>query len=77
LELAMTPPAPQRGELRLLIVEDDQLLRENLRLLLSGEAGMQVVAACASAEDALALLEPTRPDVMLSDLGLPAMTASS
>ena len=35
---------------------------------------MQVVAACASAEEALALLASVRPDVMLSDLGLPAMT---
>jgi two-component system NarL family response regulator len=35
---------------------------------------MHVVAACASAEDALALLESVQPDVMLSDLGLPAMS---
>ena len=70
----MTPSAPLRGELRLLIVEDDQLLRENLRALLSGEAGVQVVAACASAEEALPLLASAQPDVMLSDLGLPAMS---
>jgi two-component system NarL family response regulator len=70
----MTPSAPLRGELRLLIVEDDQLLRENLRALLSGESGVRVVAACASAEEALPLLASARPDVMLSDLGLPAMS---
>ena len=60
--------------MRLLIVEDDQLLRENLRVLLGGEAGMQVVGACASAEDALPLLVAEQPDLMLSDLGLPAMS---
>ena len=70
----MTQPAQQRAELRLLIVEDDQLLRENLRVLLSGEPAMQVVAACASAEEALALLDSMQPDAMLSDLGLPAMS---
>jgi two-component system NarL family response regulator len=70
----MTQADHQRADLRLLIVEDDQLLRENLRVLLSGEAGMQVVAACGSAEEALPLLTSARPDVMLSDLGLPAMS---
>lgn len=70
----MMPPAQLREELRLLIVEDDQLLRENLRILLGGEAGMRIVGACASAEEALPLLASAQPDVMLSDLGLPAMS---
>jgi len=70
----MTHPAPQHAELRLLIVEDDHLLRDNLRVLLGGEAAIQVVAACASAEEALSLLESLQPDLMLSDLGLPAMS---
>ncbi|MFO1271400.1 MAG: response regulator transcription factor [Rubrivivax sp.] len=59
--------------LRLLIVEDDPLLRENLRLLLDGEPGVQVLAACHSAEEALPLLEREAPDVMLTDLGLPGI----
>jgi len=70
----MTHPAPLHAELRLLIVEDDHLLRDNLRVLLGGEAAIQVVAACASAEEALSLLESLQPDLMLSDLGLPAMS---
>jgi len=70
----MTPLAQLRPELRLLIVEDDALLRENLRVLLGGEPGVRVVAACACAEDALAQLVEARPDAMLSDLGLPAMS---
>lgn len=57
--------------LRLLIVEDDALLRENLRLLLDGEPGVRVVAACVSAEEAMACLAREAPDVMLTDLGLP------
>ena len=62
------------AEQRLLIVEDDPLLRDNLRVLLGGEAGIRVVAACPSAEEALAMLASTRPDAMLCDLGLPAMS---
>jgi DNA-binding NarL/FixJ family response regulator len=70
----MTQPGQQRAELRLLIVEDDRLLRENLRILLGGESGVVVVGACGSAEEALPLLAAEQPDLMLSDLGLPAMS---
>lgn len=68
--------AAQSGALplRLLVVEDDPLLRESLRVLLGGEAGLQVVGACASAEEALPLLPSAQPEAMLCDLGLPAMS---
>lgn len=71
----LTPPAsPRRAALRLLIVEDDTLLRESLRVLLDGESGLQVVGCCASAEESLSLLAQAQPDAMLCDLGLPAMS---
>jgi DNA-binding NarL/FixJ family response regulator len=35
---------------------------------------LQVVGACASAEEALPLLSSAQPDAMLSDLGLPGMS---
>jgi DNA-binding NarL/FixJ family response regulator len=60
--------------MRLLIVEDDPLLLENLKLLLSGESGITVVGAFGSAEDALQALEKTAPEIMLADLGLPGMS---
>jgi DNA-binding NarL/FixJ family response regulator len=60
--------------MRLVIVEDDPLLLENLKLLLSGESGIIVVGAFSSAEDALHALRKAAPDVMLADLGLPGMS---
>ena len=59
--------------LRLVIVEDDALLRQSLGLLLGGEPGLHGGgSACASAEEALQLLlSGLHADVMLSDLGLP------
>ncbi|MFI4932649.1 MAG: response regulator, partial [Burkholderiales bacterium] len=68
------PSDPSRSALRLMIVEDDPLLRENLRVLLGGEPGLAVVACCDSAEAALEALAAARPDTMLSDLGLPGMS---
>jgi DNA-binding NarL/FixJ family response regulator len=60
--------------MRLVIVEDDSLLLENLKLLLSGEPGIVVGGAFSSAEDALHALKMAAPDVMLADLGLPGMS---
>jgi two-component system NarL family response regulator len=60
--------------MRLLIVEDDPLLLENLKLLLSGEPGITVVGAFSSAEDTLQALEKAAPEIMLVDLGLPGMS---
>jgi two-component system NarL family response regulator len=50
------------------------LLRENLKLLLSGETGISVVATYATAEDALAGLKRARPEILLADIGLPGMS---
>lgn len=60
--------------MRLVIVEDDPLLLENLTLLLRGEEGITVVGAYRSAEDALGLLKKAAPEVMLTDIGLPGMS---
>lgn len=60
--------------MKISIVEDDVLLRENLKLLLSGEQGITVVSTYASAEEALAAIKRSRPDVLLADIGLPGMS---
>jgi two-component system NarL family response regulator len=60
--------------MRLVIIEDDPLLLENLTLLLSGEEGITVAGSYRSAEDAMKLLKSASPEVMLTDLGLPGMS---
>ncbi len=60
--------------MRLIIVEDDPILLESLKLLLGGEQGITVAGAFGSAEDALRVLKKASPEVMLADLGLPGMS---
>lgn len=60
--------------MRLVIVEDDPILLESLKLLLSGESGITVAGGYRSAEDALRSLKKVSPDVMLADLGLPGIS---
>jgi CheY-like chemotaxis protein len=57
--------------LRVLVVDDDADVRELLERLLA-ERGVEVTTA-ASAPDALGLLEGQRPDVIISDIGMPDM----
>lgn len=60
--------------MKVIIVEDNQLLRENLKMLLDGEPGISVAGAFGSAEEALPAVRQAAPDVMLVDLGLPGMS---
>ena len=60
---------PALGGLRLLVVEDEEDTLAMLAVVF-GRCGAEVKAV-ASAEEALSLLETWRPDVLVSDLGLP------
>src|SRR5205823_7408636 len=66
------PPVPRLAPLqsvRLLVVDDDPDARDLLSTILQ-EAGAEVCAA-SSAEEALAMFERLRPDVLVSDIGMP------
>ena len=56
------------------IVEDSVELREALQSLINGSPGFSCIAACGSAEEALAVIPRSPPDVVLMDIQLPAMS---
>jgi DNA-binding NarL/FixJ family response regulator len=60
--------------MRVVLVEDDPLLRENITLLLKGEPGIAVLNSFGSAEEALSALPEIDPEIMLVDIGLPGMS---
>ena len=57
--------------MRVIIVEDDELLRKNLSILLDGEKDISVVGAFGNAEDAKRGLKESQFELMLVDIGLP------
>ena len=59
--------------IRVLIVDDHTMVRESLRWGCE-HAGMVVVAEAADGEDALAMVEAYRPDIVLMDLSLPRVS---
>jgi DNA-binding NarL/FixJ family response regulator len=62
--------------IRVMIVEDDALMREALGMLIQGTAGYQYLAGVSSVEEALTFLDSDQPDVLLLDIHLPGMPGS-
>ncbi|MDQ1301260.1 MAG: hypothetical protein QG637_1181 [Chloroflexota bacterium] len=56
---------------RLLLVDDHQVVRLGLRTLLAAEPGFQVLGEAGTVAEALALVESLRPDIVLMDVRLP------
>lgn len=66
--------APQTRTLRVSVVEDDSVVREQLVHQLEGAAGFSCVSSHRSAEEAIEQLQKYRPDVVLMDINLPRMS---
>ncbi len=70
---AMSDDTRADGPIRVLVVDDHEVVRAGLRMLLGREPGIEVVGEAsdgAAAQDAVAL---TAPDVVLMDLSMPGM----
>ncbi|ABG04512.1 two component transcriptional regulator, LuxR family [Rubrobacter xylanophilus DSM 9941] len=61
------------GPVRVMIVEDQALMREGLRTLLDLEEGVEVVGEAADGVEALERLPGARPEVVLVDVRMPRM----
>jgi two-component system response regulator DesR len=61
------------GPIRLLLVEDNQVFREALELLLGLQSDIEVVASVAEGSSAAAAVREHRPDVVLMDYRLPGI----
>jgi two-component system, NarL family, response regulator LiaR len=59
--------------IRVLVVDDHAVVREGLRTFLELQDGIEVAGEAANGEEAIALAERLRPDVVLMDLVMPAL----
>lgn len=57
--------------IRILIADDQTLIRAGFRALLDAEPDMEVVAECGTGDDAVRLAARERPDVVLMDIRMP------
>jgi DNA-binding NarL/FixJ family response regulator len=61
------------GPIRVLIVDDDALVRAGLSMMLGGAAGVEVVGEAADGSEVLGALDRHHPDVILMDLRMPKL----
>src|SRR5438034_11510521 len=60
--------------IRLLIIDDHEMVREGLKAMLVAEPDFEIVGDAANAEQAFELLERLHPDVILLDIRLPGVS---
>jgi DNA-binding NarL/FixJ family response regulator len=57
--------------LRVLIADDQQLVRAGFRMILATQPGLDVVGEASTGNEAIALARTTQPDVILMDIRMP------
>ena len=64
-----------REPVRVLIVDDHEIVREGLRAVLEEEDDLEVVGEAGSGDEAVARVRALAPDVVLMDLAMPGLPA--
>jgi DNA-binding NarL/FixJ family response regulator len=59
--------------IRLLLVDDDPLVRAGLAFMLGGADDVEIVGEAADGDEVAALVDRTRPDVVLMDIRMPGV----
>jgi DNA-binding NarL/FixJ family response regulator len=61
-------------KIRLILVDDHQLVRTGIANLLAGEPGFEIIGEAADAKDFFDLLKHSQPDITVLDIALPGMS---
>ena len=70
-------PAPHpTAVIRLIIVDDHEIVREGLKTILQSEPDFEIVGESGTAEQLTQLVDETRPDVVLLDARLPGVSGA-
>ena len=69
--------AVRTGRTRILVVDDDPLVRSALTLMLGGSGDLEVVGEAADGREALARARDLRPHLVLMDIRMPRMDGLS
>ena len=60
--------------IRVLIVDDEPLARENLRVFLQEQSDIEIVGECSNAVEGIGAVHKLRPDVLFLDIQMPRIS---
>ena len=61
------------SEIRVVLVDDEPLLRHGLRMILEGAPGISVIGEAGNGKEGIELILAEEPDVVLMDIRMPVM----
>jgi two-component system response regulator NreC len=61
------------SKIRLLLVDDHEIVRAGLRMLFSAEPQVEIIGEASSGEDAVAAVQDLKPEVVLMDVAMPGI----
>jgi DNA-binding NarL/FixJ family response regulator len=67
------PPDPGKQTIRVLIVEDQPLVRKGLRMRMNLESDLDVVGEAETGQRAISMVDHLKPDVVVMDIEMPVM----
>ena len=73
LDDSCTPLISEMRRVRIIIVDDQTLVRESLRTILTTEPSFEVVAELSSGQQAVEHVRRLQPDIVLMDINMPDM----
>lgn len=59
--------------MKILVVDDDALIRDSLKILLGLEEDIEVIGTASNGQEAYELVREKRPDIVLMDIRMPVM----
>jgi DNA-binding NarL/FixJ family response regulator len=71
VEKVTSPPYPQHVPIRLVLADDNYLVREALRGLLATRDDFEIAAVCEDLDSLLEAVEAEQPDVVVTDIRMP------
>jgi two-component system response regulator NreC len=61
-------------KIRLLLVDDHEIVRAGLRMLFAAESDMEIVGEAGSGDEAVAAVNTLQPDVVIMDVSMPGIS---
>jgi len=62
------------GRVKVLVVDDHEIVREGIRMVLAADPELEVVGVASSGEEAIDRVRELEPNVVLMDIGMPGLS---